>query len=182
MAKRKRDDIENDGMKLRSGKVVFMNLDSVSQQLINIHNSVKLELRKTIDTLKFLLKDDQPFLKKIVEMSLSLGKGVFSNEIDGLVTTKYHDYTSGVGGHDMLLLYTTSDFGRLIYGDHPLIRRGLEKLPVSPGCLKKWEKINQALYTETIEEVGSMFKELLNIEESSINITGESKQPFNEML
>jgi hypothetical protein len=154
-------------MKLRSGKIVSL-----------IPNSVRLELKKTVDTLKFLLKDDQPLLEKVVELSLLLAKEVYFDDIDRLIYTKYPDRTPG--GLGISLLYTVSDLERLIFGNHPLIRKELAKLPIKAENIKKWQGVQQALRTEIKKEVSNMFEEP-NVEESSINIIGESEQSFNEM-
>lgn len=177
--KRKREDIDLGGMQLRSGRKLSV------KESITIPVPVKLELEKTIDTLKSLLKDDQVFLEKIVKKSLLLGHGVYSDELQRLVCTKYPiPY-----GHDRLLSDTVSDLMALIGCRHPLIKDELQKIPIK-GYTKpngelsdkedivKLTRYESALRTEIEKEIVNLFLEP-SIDGSSVTLIGESEQSLD---
>lgn len=163
--KRKHNEEDYGGMKLRSGKVLSKVLP------ITIPTPVKLELEKTIHKLESLLKDDEDFLVTVVERLLLIGKGVYSNEVDRLVREKYPSRDEDE--HDSLLLYTASDLGALIFGDHPLIREELAKLPIEAEDIKQWKKVQLMLRNEIEREVIDNIFGDQTTDDLSVTVTGD---------
>lgn len=164
-------ELSKDSMELRSGKVLSV------EESITIPAPVKLELKKAVDTLKYLLKDDLDFLKKIVEQCFLLGKDVYYNDIRKLVEEKYPD--THQGGRDHLLFYTLYDLETLIFGRHSLIIQELEKLPIETDDIEGWDKVKHSLRTEIEKEViSSVFGGSIT-EELSVNVMGELEDSFD---
>lgn len=92
---------------------------------INITRSIKRELKKNLDQLKEVLKDNPEFAQLLVEKSLLIAKGVFTNEIKRLIFKEYVDLSDELSHNELRhkLLQITYDLGNLIYGDHELTQR-----------------------------------------------------------
>jgi hypothetical protein len=172
-------------MKLRSGKILLPLIVKAKSQpqadltdvasTINITRSIKKELKKYLDQLKEILENNLEFAKVLVEKSLLIGKGVYTNEIKDLIFKQYAHYFYTDNGYDKRgskLLDITFDLGELIYGDHELVKKELKKHPQ-----KEWNKYKNLLRNEIEHEVENIFFSEENIK---TDIMGVSTDQYNE--
>lgn len=180
---KRKDEEEHGGMKLRSGKVVSAKVIKLPKEVdssikkplvldkVVVTSEIRLAIVSVIDKLKDILKDNKKFANILVEKSLSIGKGVYTDEIKSLL---FKEYPKLFEDENRTQLFdVASDLGGLIYGNHELTRKEMIKHPK-----KEWDKYRNMLRDKIEKEVRDIFFSSEDIEsvDSAVVIIGESEE------
>lgn len=139
---------------------------------VHITRKIERELKKNLDQLKEVLKDNPEFANLLVKKMLLLGKEVYINEIQDLLFIEYppidnmddKDYHNNYQIRRQLLKITF-DIATLMEGD-PLTRKKIVQLPED-----QQEQYIDILHNEVEKEIREIFFSSKN---SNMDIMGES--------
>ena len=160
-------------MKLRSGKILG-EIIKKSEEQINLSPEIKLEITKTLDSLKILLKDNPEFFSVLIEKSLLLGKEIYRDGIIDLIWDEYPTLNEDQDGDGLQLWDDAYDLGQLISGNHDVIKNEIRKNPQ-----EKWEEYRIMLREVVEKEIDNISHSIYNDE--VVSMTGTSEHSFNDL-
>ncbi len=125
---------------------------------ITIPNTIKVELKTIVENIKASLGDNNDFYIKLIQSCMSVGKGIYWDNIQSLIYTEYPkllDYESGY-----ILLQNTRKLIKLLCLESSVV-------PVS---------IKEMLIEEQYEFRNLLEQEMLNFNNISVELLGDNCQ------